>query len=61
MKKVNKFNQKEWLKPCTDNNTKLRQDAKNNFEKVLFNLMNNAVFGNIEISNLSEQKEEETI
>ena len=45
MKKVNKFNQKEWLKPCTDNNTKLRQDAKNNFEKVLFNLMNNAVFG----------------
>ena len=45
MKKVKKFNQKEWLKPYTDKNTKQRQDAKTNFEKDLFKLMNNAVFG----------------
>ena len=39
-----KFNQKAWLKPCIDMNTKLSQKAKNNFEKDSFNLMNNAVF-----------------
>ena len=39
------FNQKDWLKPCIVMNTKLRQKAKNNFEKDTFKLMKNSVFG----------------
>ena len=39
------FNQTDWMKPYIDFNTKLRTAVTNNFEKDLFKLMNNSIFG----------------
>ena len=42
---VIKFYREARLKPYMDMNTKLRTEAKNDFEKDFFKLMNNSVFG----------------
>ena len=38
MHKVIQFNQKTWLKPYSDMNTKLRIQAKSDFDKDVFNV-----------------------
>ena len=48
LKKVHRvieLRQEAWPKPYIDMNTKLRIEAKNDFEKDFFKLMNNSVFG----------------
>ena len=54
--RVIKFNQKPWLKPCIDMNSKLRTEAKDIFEKYFFKLMNNSVFGNT-IENVKKHRD----
>ena len=44
MHRVTQFNQKAWLKPYIDMYTKLKTEAKSDFEKEFFKLMNKAVF-----------------
>ena len=48
LKKVHRvieFQQIRWMKVCIMLNTRLRKDAKNEFENDFFKLMNSSVFG----------------
>ena len=43
--RVIQLNQEAWLEEYISDNIKLRKEAKNDFEKDFFKLMNNSVFG----------------
>ena len=42
---IHKFNQRAWLKTYTDVNTQKSKEAKTEFEKDFFKLLNNSVYG----------------
>ena len=54
--RVNEFNQEAWLKPYINMNTELRKETKNDFEKDLFKLINNSVFGKT-MKNISKHRD----